>query len=430
MRKLSDTTFFLIGFGLFEVFIGQRLAEDAKEVLLYTPWESPFPTPDRQDIGRGILGITRVDSYEDAKAEVIARKGTFVFPDIGMGDKQLELRQMRKDQNLDIGVFGCGESGELEMNRTLFKNVLKKRGLATPVYGIVKGIEELRELLKKEKDLWIKLDVEMRGILETFHHAEFKTSVQLLDKLAHDLGYRRDSTSFMWEKPIPGEEPGDDFFESKGETASIGLWGFEDKGDGYSAKVCEYNNLPKALKDVHEAMKPIIKKYDSDGASSTEVRIGPSKGPYYIDSCRRFGNPPAACIIANCKNISRVIDSIGRREQITPEYEKPYVSELPVDSSCADTESVPFNITEKQFKNIKLRTSCRIDGQYFHIPFAANGKTVAKAVGLGKTLEESQFNALEAADSFDLPQKSYSKDTFERIVEISKRAQKFGLPKL
>jgi hypothetical protein len=430
MRKLSDIKFGLVGFGLFEVFIGLKLAEDAKKVMLYTPWEKPFPTPDLQDIGLGVPGIVRMDSYEDMKAEIIKDGGTFVFPDVGMGDKQLELRKMRKKDNLDFGVFGAGESGELEMNRTLFKKVLKERGLPVPIFGNLTGIDALVKFLKENKDVWIKLDVEMRGILETFHHEEWKTSIHSIDKLAHDLKYRRDTTNFMWEKPIPGEEPGDDFFIGRGKMAARGLFGYEDKGDGYSAKVSEYDDLPEVLKTVHKAMAPVFKNYDIDGAVSSEVRKGKSPEGYFIDACQRFGNPPAACIVANCKNFTRVVDSIGRREDIQPEYESKYVSELPIDTDCADVESVPFNITEKQFKSIKLRTACRLNGQYFHIPFAANGKTVAKAVGMGKTLEESQFNALEAAESFDCPGKTYSKNTFDNIIEISKRAQKYGLPKL
>jgi hypothetical protein len=424
VEDLSKKDAFIYDYGLFGIFLGLALAQDFRKVYLFKPWMSPFPLPHDQWVGENMPGIIRVDSYEDTKRIIKENKGIFIFPDVGDGDKQLELRKE------GCNVFGAGESGELEFNRTKFKDTLKDRGLAVPKYGIVTGMNELIALCKKENDLWIKLNVEDRGILETKHHETFKTSVQWLDKLAHDLSWRRNITTFMWEKPVGEVEGGSDQFESNGIILPKCLLGWEDKGDGYIAKVMDTDKLPAPVKKVNDAMAPIYKKYKTCGATSSEIRNGEKgreKEPFFIDACRRFGNPPGASITANCKNISRVIWEVSQGNMITPEYRKKYVAELPIDHPSADKEAIPFDISEKEMDSIKLRNCCYVkeEKQYYSIPFSWS-TTIAKAVGLGETLEEAEFNALDAAENFKLAGKTFSKNTFENLDEILDKSVKYG----
>jgi hypothetical protein len=424
VESLSKKDAFIYDYGLFGIFLGWALAQDFRKVYLFKPWMSPFPLPHDQWVGKNMPGIITVDSYEDTKRLIMENKGLFVFPDVGDGDKQLELRKA------GCNVFGAGESGELEFNRTLFKNTLKQRGLAVPKYGIVTGINDLFDLCKKEEDLWIKLDVENRGILETKHHENFKTSIQWLDKLAHDLGWMRDITKFMWEKPVGKVEGGSDQFVSKGVILEKSMLGWEDKGDGYIAKVLDTDKMPAPIKRVNEAMAPIEKKYNTCGATSSEVRTGEpgrEKEPFFIDACRRLGNPPGASIVKNCKNISRVMWEISQGNMVKPEYRKQYVAELPIDHPDADKETIPFEITEKEMDNIKLRNVCFVKekNQFYSIPFKWS-TTIAKAVGIGDTLEEAEFNALDAAEKFKCTGKTFNKQTFDTLGEIIDEAKKYG----
>ena len=240
--KLSDQIWRIYGYGIFEIFLGQVIAQDVKRVEFFSPWMSPFPTWHNLDIGRNIPGITRIDSWEDDQENV----DMFCFFDVGDGDKQKQIRERIKAGELtkDAACFGAGESGEQEFNRRLFKKTLIKRGLAVPVWGWVTGIDALAALLKKENDLWIKLDVEIRAIMETFFHETYVKSRAKLDELAHNLGPRRNTTVFVWEKPIKGVEPGADWMMAHGLYYEKGLWGYEAKGDGYCAKVSTYDDLP------------------------------------------------------------------------------------------------------------------------------------------------------------------------------------------
>jgi hypothetical protein len=424
VEDLSKKYVFVHGPGWIEVFLAQTLAKDFGKVFLSIPWLSAFPTPHLQWIGKNIPGIIRVDSYEDTKRIVKENKGLFFFPDCGDGDKQLELR---KDGQR---VFGAGESGELEFNRSLFKKVLKDRGLPVPPFRVVTGIDDLRSILKKEDNLWVKLDVEVRGIMETKKHVTYKTSISWLDKLAHELGWLRNITKFMIETPVGEVEGGSDQFRANGIILSQSLCGFEDKGNGYVAKVIDTDNAPMPIKKVNEAMLPVYKKYKTCGANSSEIRNGEKgreKDSFYIDAAERFGNPPAASKSAVYKNFSRICWTVAGGEMIKPEFNAPYVAEIPIEHPDATKEPIPFEITEKQFDSIKLKNVCYVkeEKQYYNIPFSYSS-TIAKAVGLGQTLEEAELAALDAAENFKCEGKVVDKETFNTLDETLKKSERYG----
>ena len=425
--KLSGLTCRIFGYGMFEIYLGQAMANDFKEVQLYVPWKGPFPTPDKLMVGYGIPGIKRVDSFEDDEDQV----DLFCFFDVGDGDKQAQLRRRiaAGDKTLKPGarVFGAGESGILEMKRPVFKKTLTKQGLATPKWGEVISMDVLRELLQKEDDLWIKLDTEYRGIMETRKHETYEKSRMWLNKLQHDLGCFESITNFMWEKPIKGVEPGYDEFVAAGIPLSMGLYGWELKGDAYSCIAMDLDTLSPSLLKVRKAMAPIWKKYNLCGGISSEIRVGNDRIPYPLDATQRIGNPPGGCISANYKNFGPTVYAVAGGEQIKPEFNKPYASELSIEAAGAETEAIPMDLTEKDYNTIKLRHTCKFGNQHFHIPFKDCGATVVKAVGLGDTREEAEFNCLEAAENFKCPGKIFNKDAFSELNEKIEEGKKYGL---
>lgn len=423
---LSKKKALVYGYGIFDVFLAQTLAQDYGEVFLFVPWMGPWPTPDYQDIGRGIPGITRVLSYEDTKAIVKEGRGTFYFFDVGDGDKQRELRKE------GCYVFGTGDSERLEIDRYYFKEILKQQGLPyAPYMPPVYGIDALSEIIRKEDDLWIKMDVNVRGIKETFHHIDWKSSVNEIDEMAHRLGYKRDTTKFMIETPVEkdGVEIGDDSFRLHGESLEYSLYGIELKGDGYVCKPMRKETLPKPIRTVNEAMLPVYRQYNINGAMSSEVRYGPEmKKPVYIDACQRMGNPPAASISEIYKNFSAIAEGIARGVAVEQEFKAKYAAELSVDALNADTESIPMDYNpDKDFHKIKLRRATCEAGQYYNIPFRDKAPTVVKAVGLGNTLEEAEANCLEAAENFKCKGKTYNKNTFNDLNEEIKKCAALGI---
>ena len=80
-------------------------------------------------------------------------------------------------------------------------------------------------------------------------------------------------------------------------------------------------------------------------------------------------------------------------------------------------------------ESIKIRCACKINELYWNIPFKLLGNTVVKAVGLGETREESQFNALEAAENFKgkCPGAFWNTNTFEELNEEIEKCKKYGV---
>lgn len=286
-NDLSKLTCRIFDFGLFGVFLGQALGplnDGFGRVELFTPHESAFPDRKDRDIGRGIPGITRIWSFWENKDSV----DTWFFPDIGATDIQQELLSQKR------AVFGTGTgvrdkkgdtSAELEWDRLKFKQTLIKQGLAVPKWENVKGIDALVAKAEKDPGFWVKPNVGERRVFETFFIEDLKSARSKLDQIAHDLGPGRDITYFMTEKPVPGIEPGSDQFICNGIALEDGLYGWEQKGDGYVCRAMKLADMPPAVKTVNDAMAPVFKQYGINAAISTEVRQGQNRISYYIDGC-------------------------------------------------------------------------------------------------------------------------------------------------
>jgi hypothetical protein len=392
-------------------------------VELYVPAGDTFPMPERRMIGYGLPGITRIHDFWDDLDSV----DTFVFPDVGDCSEQRHLRSLGK------AVFGTGGVvkgkciADMEIDRELFKKTLVKRGLSVPKWDVVVGVDTLRERMIKEKDFWIKPNVGERGVFETFHHVDYKHSVAWLDRVAHDLGVVRNICRFMIEKGVPGVEPGSDFNVVNGEMCEVGLYGWENKGDSYSAVVRKLSEMPTCVKKVNDAMAPVYKEYNVTGAMSSEVRQGISKVPFFIDICSRFGNPPAGCITSAYENFPQVIHGVAHGEKVTPIFRNTHVAELSVEAANACTDAIPFEYKDSDWLDLKLKTACMVEDQFFHIPFPRNDSTIVKAVGMGNTQDEAEEACLEAAERFQCPGKSYNKNSFNELRECIKEGEKYGI---
>jgi phosphoribosylamine-glycine ligase len=187
------------------------------------------------------------------------------------------------------------------------------------------------------------------------------------------------------------------------------------------------NEIIKPLKTIHEAMAPVYLGCEVDGAISTEFRQGKNKVPHFSDICSRFGNPPAGVITSEYKNFPKIVQGIAHGEVVEPEFRTKFGAELSVDSAdCAD-EPTPFEFDPKDWLSVKLRTACKVEGIFQHIPFKKNGSTIVKVVGLGDTQDEAEEECLKAAENFKCPHKSYNKNSFEELKEMIKEGEKFGL---
>lgn len=413
--KLSDKVVRIYGYGIFECYMALCLAESFGKVELFTPWKGSYPKPDKNLIGQGLPGVTKINDFW----ENIDSVDLFCFFDVGDGDKQNALRKMGKR------VFGSGTAGSLEYDRIGFKKTLVRVGLPVGPYQVVKGVDELHAILKKEKDKWIKVST-YRGICETFHHKDYRFSLPKLDQIASDLGAYRMLQEFIIEDPIPGVETGDDRFYSAGKPLSIATLGFENKDKSYVAKVMHVDEMPEPVKEVADKLAPVYKKHDVCGMMSSEIRIGKDLLPHYNDCCARSGSPPSEMQCELYENFAEILWAVAGGEMIEPIPKAKYAAEVLLKSEMAPTDWVPLDFKEKDLKVLKLRNLCQIQGQYYYIP-QDGGTIIGGAIGFGDTLIEAETEALANARLLDCEESYYAHDAFDETDEELRKAEEIGL---
>lgn len=416
--KLSDKKVLTIGFGMFEVFFAQRFAEDFKESLLYIPYESPFPVPDKEYIGKGIPGITLVDEPEDHEGEI----DLYVFLDYGFMGRQRALRKKGKK------VFGAGEAEEYERDREKAYGLLARCGLPVPPHKMVTGVDELRNALKNEKEVkWIKIPPSERGIIETWKHESYEKSCRFIDKMGLNAGILRDSLRIAICDDIPGVEFGVEKFLSAGRYAPIACYGPEIKSAGYLGHVMSMNEMPLFLRRIDDGLAPEWRRLKVSGHISSEIRTGKDKKPYFGDFCQRQGSPPGEAICNAYKNISHLFYAAAVGEELKPEKTGNYVAEVCVYSRLGKEQVLPVSFPKKQSNNLKFRRLCRMKDQYYVLPDKDSGDRIGAAVGVGETREEAEFMAMEVVESLECEGKEYSKTVFEDVDDVLREAKKYGL---
>lgn len=417
----NNKTCLVYDYGSF-FYIAQRLAEDFGKVLYCVPSEGAFPKLERDSIGRGFENIIRVDENEYRR--MIDSIDLFVFPDVGNDGEQFDLRKRGKR------VFGCGDAERLEQDRQFFKQTLDKAGLPTIKYRgkffkEVTGIDALKAEMQKEKDFWVKIS-KFRGLGETFHHIDWATSATWFYELAHELGDRRDTFTFSLEDSVKAVEIGHDSFFSAGKFLDKCLVGIESKDAGYSCRVTDYRSIPSPLKVIDEKMAPTLAAMGVMGAMSTEVRVVNDKLFYWNDATMRFGIPPSDIECRIWKNFSEIVWCVAGGEPVTPTESYKYGASIYLYTEYVMKEPTPITFPDKYKDRVMLQRPYKKGDQIIIIP-QNKGDVLGSVVGLGKTREAAEINALEIAESVKALGIRYDKGVFETIDEYAAEASKLKL---
>lgn len=391
-------------------------------VYYATNWHGYNPTPDKAWMGKDVPGIIHLEEYED----VLKLVDLIAYFDVGDSARQSALRTDGKK------VFGA--DGAIELDRAIFKQVLTDANLPQPPYEVIYGVDALREYLQKNENLWVKIDSKWRGIKETWFHEDWETSYTTVDELSHKLGCFRKDFRWIVEQPWPGIEGGADYFYSGGKVLPIGTQGYEEKNELYLCKAIPVEQMSKAVRNVQTAMDPFREMWNTCGAVSTEVRIldeaayGYKVGDgYFLDATERAGSPPAEIIGGLYTNFPHIIRACANGEMITPSPRAKYAAQVILKSSQAICESCPVSF-EKGFEDrLKFRRQCYVDGQLFIIPMHED-EIIGAAVGYGRTREEAEDQALEAADKVHCKE-LYWNGSFDCIHETIEIAEELGMGK-
>ncbi len=416
MVDLSKKTVLIYDHGLYH-HVGERLAEDYKEVLYYVPWKSGFPSYERAIIGKGMPGITRIEEFAEHKKEA----DLIIFPDAGDGSEAADLR----DQGFPVVSSGIADM--LEYDRIFLKKMLAKVGLPVLPYKVIKGFTNLCKYLSSiDEECYIKISA-FRAVTETFKFINMQRAKPHLYKIAFKLGGYAEEMEFIVERCQEGIEPGSDQILCNGYPLETGVYGWEVKGRGYTGKVMKFSDLPEPVRRVDEKLSPVYKKLGANGLSSMETRIGKDLVPFAIDYCGRGGTPSSEVNIRNCKNFSHVMWGIAHGEPVKPEWFETYVAEIILHSDILTDNHCPVDFPDSISKYVALRNAFRNNaGQIFCLPIDG-GTMIGGACGWGKTKEAAQEQALEVASKIDCPRLDYDDTVFTKCNKNLKEAEKIGL---
>jgi len=415
----------VIDYGYF-MNLARRLAEPGGfgEVVYAPPWHSYNPTPDRACVGMGIPGITHAEDY----APHVRDADIIIFPDVGDMALQKLFRDMQQDGSIKARIFGMGQAEELELSRLTFKQKLEEMKLFQPEWGVVYGIDALRELLIKEQKLWIKIDSKYRGIKETWYHDTWKSSKTTVDNLAATLGCLRDTFMFIWERPYGDIEGGSDFFVSGGLRLPVGWQGYEAKNEGYLCRATKLADMSAPVKKVHAATAGYFMQASSCGKASDEIRVDDKGIPYWLDATMRFGDPPFGIDLRGWKNLPQIIWAVAGGEMVIPEPVNKYAAMVVLKSDLACEEPCPVDFEDESdgmFISLR-RLYVAADGQKYCIPLD-HDNIIGSAVGFGPTKEAAAEQAMFYAGRVRCKELSYNEAVFDSIYKTIKEAEKCGM---
>ena len=398
-----------------------RLARDCASVDYFVPDYASFPEPYKALIGKGLEGVNRVDKWL-----INMDKYDFTFiPDTYCQDITEGLKK------LGYPVCGSGFSEDLETDREYGRETQYGDGnnLPSPPTFIIKGISALTQFCKEHKDFHIKLDG-IRGLEETFHHEDWAHSEDTIYKMAYKMGPFKEDIKFLCEGSVPGIETGYDGVTFDDELLYPVTIGYEEKGIGYIAKIVNENEMPVALKLVHDGLSHIFKKNKTRMFYSTEVRIpeeGKDKGyPFLIDPSIRLAAPGVSSIQYEAiENYSEVVYGLATGEKVSPIMKCKYAAALAFDSSEAGKTFVAMTFPKELRKWIKLRMAARKDGIYQAIPgFESLGCVIA----LGDSVEEVVKTVNERAKEIKAKRIDYEGNKLDDIIKSIKKGEKVGIP--
>lgn len=333
-----------------------KLADDGHEVYYWTQWSDAFPKFSNYAPGigyesRGLKKIRYLFDYID-KVDLIC------FFDIGMGDLGEWL-----DRNGHV-VYGSRNAERIENDRVLLKKLLEKAKLPVQNYKVLKGMPELTEYLKENKNKYVKVNT-FRGDVESFHAPSYDKIKQYLDEINVALGPFADNYDFIAEDFVEGVEPGFDCFFTNGEFVKPYLWGIEQSKAAYIGKFVD--KMPPALQESADKLTPILAKLDYRGAVSTEYKVTKDGTAYLIDICMRYPYPLSTAYTLAIENYSELIYKVALGEHVEIKPKAKYLGALPLSSKHADNHYVRLDFDEKLSKHIKTRISAKYKGKYYAV---------------------------------------------------------------
>ena len=408
----------IVDYGMFTG-IAEKMASSGEfdEVLYYCPWKKDFPKLNDYLIGYGLPGVTKVYDFYEAKNKLDKEKDTIMFTDIYDADWQEDLRRQ------GYHVWGTGKAEKLEIERYSTRMKFKELGMPIPETELCKGIDELKECLEKEDDVWVKLS-KLRGEQETFHYDKSLPAKQKILKLEKKIGSKL--LEFIVEQPIEAVEYGYDGYVIDGKFPSLAIWGWEVKDCGYIGRIAKVEDMPEQIQYCNETIAELFSK--SRGDYSNEIRGTMDGTPYLIDPTPRKPSPPSQCLQEAYANWPEIVYKGARGILVDPVPVCKFVAEVMVYSIYAELNDVEISYPKRFKKFVKTRNNCVIDGKEYIIARDVPMNIVCCLVGISNESLEDCFEQInEMADEISVEDKNVRLDSLSEAMKTVDKAKEFGI---
>lgn len=417
LKSSKDVTCMVVDYGLF-VEVARVLGRTFKKVYVCNPsWPSPFPKMNQGMIGYGFPEIEVCLSPYDHYDEV----DLYVFLDVGLGAMQDHLRKMGK------AVWGAGMAEDLEFERDMTKELMKKLGLPVGPYKKIHGLDALREYLKTKKDQYIKIN-RWRGHFETMKAKNLDFIEPKLDEIEAQFGKLKNMVDFIVEDELKDKfEVAIDQYTVDGEYPSKMLYGVEVKDMGYIGLFTDRSKIAKELLEFDAKFAPIQKKYGARTFLSAETRIGKDRKAYMIDICERNPSPPNEIYQVEYTNLAEIMWQGANGIMIDPIPKAKWVAEIIIHSSWASTGWQPVQFPKSMEPFVKLRSGIRIDGKFYTMPQVGELPEIGAVVGYGNSMEEAMDMAKEVGESVEGYSINIPEDSLSKATEQIELAKEYGV---
>lgn len=410
--NLSSKTIMIVDFGGY-IEVAIEMAKFFSKVYYLIECREPFPKHHKKIIGKGVPNIHVIHEIEDYEDEV----DLFYFCDLFFPAKQ---EQLRRNGRL---VFGAGRGEILETDRKGFKELMKSLNMPVNKYETLIGVTALREYLKKHDDVYVKLNADMRGELESSHAENYDLFNPVINQLQHTLGFDAEDAEFLVEEPIrPAVEYGYDGFYTVGGYPNKTTFGIEVKDSAYCCTVVDYARLPQPVKDFNMKLYPILQSYDYRGCIGNEIRHQEKGEAYLIDIYCRQPQPPTSVMLRMIENYGELAWEIASGIIPNIKYKYKFGAQVIIKSHWAELEPQAFYFPEKYREFISIKNMAIKDGISYYIPqvgcemveigsISCGGNTLKEAINKVKMIakEVKGFGLKINCDAFDEAQEEISK---------------------
>lgn len=422
LKPVEDITAVCVDYGTF-ISVAEKLAETMKKVYYHSPYEIEY-----QDIrdcikGEGLPNVERLDDLLDP--DKLKEIDLFVFPDTNFGAMQRLLRSMGK------AVWGNMGATDLELYRDFFLATLQQVGLPTIHTEELTGVTALADYLKKNENKWVKIN-RFRGNMETWHHENWEQSQRTLDSLAVIFGGTKEHITFLVQDDIKTDfEIGYDGWCIDGFFPPESYQGYEKKNELYLGSLLKAEDLPDEIKQVNQAMAPILANYGYRNWWATEIRV--SDGiPYFIDPTPRMPGQTGEHQLESIENFADIIWQGANGIVVPPKTRWRFAAEatLHYDMESVDSaignEWASVRIPKKARQWVKFYHYCELEGVH-HFPMDSTDE-IGVVIGGGDTLQAAIDNLGEHLELLKgLPVHAQTMG-FANLVESIKEAEENGIP--